>query len=131
MWNIIKESENYKYACENRWPLEGCGESYDRHYGWTHVTSFRLGFSILKTEAAGSSGIGVSVCFLCRGNWTFKYLVEFESGPDSVGFMVDRVALGQVYLRVLWFATVIIIRVHINAPYSPSKINLIKRAGNT
>lgn len=43
--------------------------------------------------------------------------------------MVHKVALGQVYLRVLWFTPVIIIRVHINAPYSPSKINLIKRAG--
>jgi hypothetical protein len=95
------------------------------------VTSFRLSFSTLKTEAAGSSGTGVSVCFLCGKNWTFKYSIEFESGPDSVGFMVDKVELGQVYLRVLWFTTVIIIRVHINVPYSPSKINLIKRAGST
>ena len=30
-------------------------------------------FSALKTEAAVSSGTGVSVCFLCRRNWTFKY----------------------------------------------------------
>jgi hypothetical protein len=45
--------------------------------------------------------------------------------------MVDKVALGQFYLRLLWFTTVIIIRVHISAPYSPSKINLIRGAGNT
>jgi hypothetical protein len=34
MWNIIKESESYKHACENRWPLEGCGESYDGQCDW-------------------------------------------------------------------------------------------------
>lgn len=132
MWNIRKESENYKSSCENRWPLEGCGEGYDEQYDWTQVTCYRLGFSARNTEAAGSSGTWVPLCFLCRKNRTFRYyLVEFESGPDSVGFMVDKVALGKVYLRVLCFITVIIIRVHINVPYSPSKIYLIKRAGNT
>jgi hypothetical protein len=45
--------------------------------------------------------------------------------------MVEKLALGQGYLRVLWFTTVIIISVRINAPYSPSKINLIRRAGYT
>jgi len=45
--------------------------------------------------------------------------------------MVDKVALGKVYLLVLGFTTVIIIRVHINVPYSPSKIKIIKRVGNT
>ena len=29
MWVIIKASENYKHACENLWPLEGCGEGYN------------------------------------------------------------------------------------------------------
>jgi hypothetical protein len=82
MWNMIKESENYKHACKNWWPLEGCGEGYDGQYDWTQTTCFGWGFSALKTEAALSSGTGVSVCFLCRKNWTSEYYsVEFESGP--------------------------------------------------
>jgi len=38
MWNIIKDIENYKHACDNRWPLEGCGVGYDGQYDWTQVT---------------------------------------------------------------------------------------------
>jgi hypothetical protein len=39
----------------------------------------------------------------------FKYyLVEFESGPDNMGFVVDKVALGLLYLRVLRFTLIII-----------------------
>jgi hypothetical protein len=87
-------------------------------------------FSALETEAALSSGTGVSVCFLCRKNWSSKYYsVEFESGPVW-DLWWTKWRWVQVYLRVLWFTTVIIIRVHINVPYTPSKINLIKRAGN-
>jgi hypothetical protein len=65
---MIEESENYKHSCENQWPLEDCGESYDGQYDWTQVTCFRPGFSALKTEATGSSGTGVSVCCLCKTN---------------------------------------------------------------
>jgi hypothetical protein len=30
----------------------------------------------------------------------------FETGPTHVGFVVDKVALGQVFLRVIWFSPV-------------------------
>lgn len=53
---------------KNWWPLEGCMEGHVGQYDWTQVTCFRLGFSALKTEAAGSSGTGVPVCFVCRKN---------------------------------------------------------------
>jgi hypothetical protein len=38
----------------------------------------------------------------------------FESGPVHVGFVVDKVALGQIFLRVLRFFTVSIIRLWIS-----------------
>ena len=48
--------------------------------------------------------------FSMRKNWTFKFYLHFiGSGPEKVEFVVDKVALDQVYRRVIWFTPACII----------------------
>jgi hypothetical protein len=87
MWNIIKDSENYKHAYANRWPLEGCGESYDGQYDWTQVTCFRPGFFHTEYRSSWFFQHWSVRCVFCVEIVELFNIIQLNSSPGQCGIL--------------------------------------------